>query len=186
MKDVTMIGVNELHLAWTTQQQPWCKPTVEKARQSPNSSSLRSMSMYKVWALAQEQAIELPNRCEVLERDFPAHFRDEVRNHVGLFCEVAHIAFAFGNGSRNQQRLILTQSRGQPDYMFRRSTNVEPRDNTHNLCHRSFRISNSVTLDLAKTSASLAALVSESRTPNSKSSMLNHSSQTGSRYHPRV
>src|SRR5881409_1026957 len=102
MKDMAVVCMNELAFARSAKNERRSQPAIKESRDSANRSCFCCVCVNKIWLLEQEQPIQLPDRCRVLKRDFPTHFRNEMGNNTTPFREVTHVTFAFRNCPGNQ------------------------------------------------------------------------------------
>ena len=90
------------------------------------------MSVDDVGLQPPELGDESGNHNDIARSQLPAHLFYDDRSNTRLLCEIAHIAFAFGNDTGDQRGFVLIgiELAGQPHDMFRGAADVQPVDDS--------------------------------------------------------
>src|SRR4029453_18192319 len=103
MKDVAMIRVHELALTRLADQGARRGPTIKKAGHSSNGAGFSGVCVNNNRTFASKQTEQFPDCHYILRRDLATHLADVMGRDAQLVSEVAHIFFAFRNGSGNEE-----------------------------------------------------------------------------------
>ena len=77
MKNVAVVRVHESAAARARGERRGRQPAIKQPGDATHRARLRRVRVHNVRALAEEEAVQLPDRHRVLQRNLTAHLRDD-------------------------------------------------------------------------------------------------------------